>query len=100
MSERKVLFAEIVARVGHEAEVAAMLAEHAVAVRAESGNQIFEPAALFGKPRCFFIYEQYLDQEAFAVHLASEHSIDFNRRLTPLVEGGRSELTWLTPLDV
>jgi quinol monooxygenase YgiN len=98
MSEPKVLFAEIVARAGHEAEVASMLAEHVAAVRAESGNQLFEAASLIDRPGSFFVYERYRDEEAFEAHLSSPHSVDFNLRLSPLVEGGGSRLTWLQPL--
>jgi quinol monooxygenase YgiN len=42
------------------------------------------------------VFETYRDRAAFEDHLGSAHSIEFNRRLTPLVEGGGSRLTWLS----
>jgi len=42
------------------------------------------------------VFETYRDRAAFDAHVGSAHSVEFNRRLGPLVEGGASRLTWLS----
>lgn len=84
---------------GREAQVAELLVGLTAAVRAEPGSVLFEASTLAGHPHHFFVYEEYRDVEAFEAHLRSDYSIEFNRKLAPLVEGGRSELTWLVPLN-
>ncbi|MFC5502888.1 putative quinol monooxygenase [Lysinimonas soli] len=98
MNPRRVLYAEIVAAPGRDREVRALLSELTAVVRAEPGNVLFEPSEREDRPGHFFVYEEYRDAEAFAAHIASEASVEFNRRLGPLVEGGASRLTRLAPL--
>ena len=98
MSERRVLLAEIVAIPGCEGRVADLLARLAHDVRAEPGNVSFEPSTVERNDSHFLIYEEYRDEDAFAAHLGAEHTVEFNRVVATLAEGGRSELTWLHPL--
>lgn len=41
--------------------------------RAEAGNLVYQALTDPGDPRTFTIYEQYVDEEAFEAHRASEH---------------------------
>jgi quinol monooxygenase YgiN len=75
-----------------------MLESLAVAVRSERGNLAFEPWREEGTPGSFFVYEVYADEGAFAAHLASSHSVEFNALLSGHVAGGASELTTLCAL--
>ena len=97
-AQLRILYAELTALPGHDGTVAAMLAEHSVAVRAEPGCIVFSPHRVEGDPNAFFVYEVYRDQEAFEQHIASAHSESFNRALAEHVVGGGSALTWLAPL--
>jgi len=62
---RKILIAELMARAGAESEVRAILAEYAIDVRAEPGNQVFECYQTLEEPRRFVVYEIYDDEAAF-----------------------------------
>ncbi|MBG6237759.1 quinol monooxygenase YgiN [Mycetocola sp. CAN_C7] len=97
--ERPTLYAEFTATPGQADAVAALLAGLVDAVRTEEGNIVFDAHRKTDEPETFFVYEVYADRNAFETHLASLHSVEFNRALTPLVEGGGSTLTWLRPLD-
>lgn len=98
-TERPTLYAEFTALAGHADAVAALLAQLVDAVRAEPGNIVFDAYRTTENPDVFFVYEVYADAAAFDAHLAAEHSVEFNSKLGPLVEGGGSTLTWLRPID-
>lgn len=92
----KVLIAELTARDGAESEVRAILAEYAISVRAEPGNQVFECYQTDDEPRRFVVYEIYDDEAAFQKHLSAPLNAEINDRLSSVTEGG-SSLTFLTP---
>jgi quinol monooxygenase YgiN len=68
-----VVIAKWTANEGEEAAVAAALQALTEASRAEPGNLVYQPHRDPQDPRVFLIYEQYLDEQAFLAHGASEH---------------------------
>ena len=54
-------------------EVAALLARHMAASRAEPGNLDFVALRSNDDPDAFVLYERYVNQEAFEAHQASPH---------------------------
>jgi quinol monooxygenase YgiN len=92
------LYAEFTALEGHADVVAGLVSQLVVDVRAEPGNLAFDAWVRSERPCEFVVFETYRDRAAFEDHLGSAHSIEFNRRLTPLVEGGGSRLTWLSEI--
>ena len=92
------LYAEFSATPGNESTVQGLLGALAVEVRAEIGNLVFDPH-LLPAAAGFYVYEVYRNEAAFAAHLASDHCAAFNLALGPLVAGGGSRLTMLTPID-
>ena len=96
----KALYAEFTVAPGCEAQAAGLMAEFSARVRREPGNVSFEPFTRTDRPRDYFVFEIYRDDAAFEDHLASEHNRLFNARLSGLIEGEGSALTWLTPLSV
>jgi quinol monooxygenase YgiN len=92
------LYAEFTALAGHAELVAALVNQLVVDVRAEPGNLAFDAWVRSDRPSEFVVFESYRDRGAFEDHLGSAHSIEFNRRLTSLVEGGGSRLTWLSEI--
>jgi quinol monooxygenase YgiN len=68
-----VVIAKWTANEGEEAAVAAAVTALAEASRAEPGNLVYQPHRDPQDPRVFLIYEQYLDEQAFLAHGASEH---------------------------
>jgi quinol monooxygenase YgiN len=50
-------------------------------------------------PRKFFVFEEYLDEANFDAHLRDEYGVTFNQKLSPLIEEGASQLTFLTRVD-
>ncbi|MCU1570237.1 MAG: antibiotic biosynthesis monooxygenase [Naasia sp.] len=93
----KALYAEFVAKVGADEELARRVAELTDAVRQEPGNVAFVPYRLEEDPRRWFVYEVYQDEDAFRAHITAPHSDAFNAVLPTLIEGDGSVLTWLTP---
>lgn len=89
------LFAEFTAIRGAEQRVAELVRDLTDRVRAEPGNLAFNPHTLVDEPRRWFVYELYRDEAAFRAHLAAEYGTTFNAALTPLVEGGQSQVTFL-----
>lgn len=87
------LYARIHALPGHADAVAGLLVDLATAVRSERGNIAFEPWREAATEGSFFVYEVYADADAFAAHLASSHTVEFNAALAEHVAGGASELT-------
>ena len=96
---RRFLYAEFTATSELAASrVEELLAALAIAVRAEPGNVAFDAYRKRENPIAFFVYEIYRDEEAFQLHLRQEHGRAFNAELLHLVQGGASQLTWLSPL--
>jgi len=58
---------------GKGGEVAALLARHTAATRAEPGNLEFVALRSTADPDAFVLYERYTGQEAFEAHTASPH---------------------------
>jgi len=61
------------AMAGKGDEVAALLATHTAATRAEPGNLDFVALRSNEDPDAFVLYERYAGQEAFEAHTASPH---------------------------
>jgi quinol monooxygenase YgiN len=61
------------AMAGKGDEVAALLARHAAATRAEPGNLDFVALRSTADPDTFVLYERYRDRGAFEAHTASPH---------------------------
>ena len=61
------------AQPGRGNEVAALLARHTAATRAEPGNLDFVALRSFEDPDAFVLYERYADADAFEAHTASPH---------------------------
>lgn len=95
--EPVVLYAEFTALPEAVAEVAALIADYAVVVRAEPGNQRFEVYQRKDNPAHFVVFEIYRDRAAFDVHLGGAQGAEFNAALGPLIQGDGSTLTFLTP---
>ena len=95
---RRVLYAEFTARPGTETKVAELVRELSALVRQEPGNLVFAASQKRGNPAEFFVYEEYEDAEALTAHASAEYGASFNAKLADLVVGGRSELTFLSPL--
>lgn len=96
---QKSLYAVITALPGKEDEIAKLLKELAVNVRAEAGCVRFEPYRLADNPRIFHIEETYKDEEAFQAHMGMAHGKKFNETITSLVEGGASKVIFLKHLE-
>ncbi|MFF4379910.1 putative quinol monooxygenase [Kitasatospora sp. NPDC001547] len=96
---KKTLLAEFTAKPGCEEQVAALVADFALLVRAEPGNLAFDVYHRASDPRAYWIFEEYRDEAAFAAHLAAPHGGPFNARLVPMIEEDASVLTFLTPAD-
>lgn len=94
----RTLYAEFTARPGEELRVAELIRGLAEQVRAEPGNVLFDVYTVESAPRCFFVFEVYRDEAAFAEHLAADYGVVFNAALTPLIEEDASVLTFLDPL--
>jgi quinol monooxygenase YgiN len=58
---------------GRGDEVAALLARHTAATRAEPGNLDFVALRGTEDPDSFVLYERYADSDAFEAHTASPH---------------------------
>lgn len=63
----------------------AMTAQAATSLAREPGCVQFEVCIDPDQPAQVFLYEIYTDARAFSDHLASDHFIDFDRRVTPWV---------------
>ena len=98
MSEKKALYAQFEALPGSTEAVAALVRDYAAAVTAEPGNLRFDAHHVAERPGQFFVYEEYASETAFRSHVASPHCAAFNAAITPLVVGGGSTLTWLSPI--
>ena len=94
------LYAEFTCLDGQLDAVAELLADFAAVVRSEPGNLCFDAYRLTSEPSKIFVHEQYRDQAAFDVHLASSAGAVFNISLAPLVVGGGYALTMLQPISI
>lgn len=95
MSEPVILHATFTARAGEERRVARLISQYARVVQQEPGNLMFEVNLVRDTPERFFVYEAYLDEEAFREHLNAPAGQAFNAELTPLIVEPASELTFL-----
>ncbi|MFF7484577.1 putative quinol monooxygenase [Streptomyces luteogriseus] len=95
---KKTLFAEFTAREGTEEEVARLLRDYARKVRTEEGNLVFDVYTRANRPRAFWIFEVYRDEDAFRAHLDAPYGGPFNAALAPLIEEDASVLTFLDPV--
>ena len=71
--EEVALIVHYQAKPGMGDEVAALLARHTAATRAEPGNLDFVALRLTEDPDAFVLYERYENQAAFEAHTASPH---------------------------
>ena len=90
------LYAQFTGTPGNESTVRQLIGDFALQVRSEPGNLRFDPHET--APGSFFVYELYRDRAAFDSHLAEEHGRVFNDLLGPIIHGGASHLTMLTPV--
>jgi quinol monooxygenase YgiN len=68
-----VVTARWTAKEGREDEVRAAILQLIEPSRAEPGNLFYQPNQDPSDPRIFFFYEQYVDEDAYKAHGASEH---------------------------
>lgn len=94
----KTLLAEFTAREGAEDEVTRLIVEYAEKVREEDGNLAFDVYTKASRPRAFWIFEVYRDEDAFQAHITAPYGGPFNAALTPLIEEDASVLTFLDPV--
>ena len=71
--EEVALIVHYQAKPGMGDEVAALLARHTAATRAEPGNLDFVALRGTEDPDAFVLYERYADSDAFEAHTASPH---------------------------
>lgn len=92
----KVLYATMRALPGKREEIARLLTALATDVRNEPGNERFVVYTLEEDPDFFHVEETYRDDEAFKAHMGMEHGKVFNNAIKTLVEGGGSQVVFLT----
>ncbi|TAP28224.1 antibiotic biosynthesis monooxygenase [Arthrobacter sp. S41] len=97
--EQKTLYAEFTVKEGHEARVAELMNELTEHVRNEPGNVLFLPYVREERPREYFVFEVYEDEQAFQDHISADYGAVFNGELAEHIEGDGSELTWLQPVE-
>jgi len=68
-----VVVAKWTAKPGEEAAVAAAIEKLIEPSRAEPGNLFYQPHRDPADPRVFYFYEQYIDEDGYKAHGASEH---------------------------
>lgn len=91
------IVAVLAAREGKAAELEAMLAQLAVASRAEPGNLRWDVWRDQGEPSRFVLDELYVDNAAVAAHRASPHFAAYLARVGDLAE----RTAWvLDPFDL
>ncbi len=72
-----VVAARWIASPGEEDEVARCVASMVEPSRAEPGVIQYQPHRDPDNPRVFFIYEQYVDEDAYNAHVESDHARRF-----------------------
>lgn len=90
------LIATFQAKPGQRETVRALIDDFAEVVRSEPGNVLFEPSTRVDDDHAFVVYEQYLDDAAFADHLAAPAGGPFNEALKQHIVGDGSVLDFLT----
>jgi (4S)-4-hydroxy-5-phosphonooxypentane-2,3-dione isomerase len=84
------------ARVGHEAEVAAIFSKLTEESRKEPGCVVYQVHRHKTEPRRYFIYEQYKDDAALEAHRSAPHFLQHAKKDLPKVaervEGNLYEL--------
>ncbi len=73
------------AKAGHDADVAPILAKLTAESRNEPGVLMFQVHRHKTEPRRFFIYEQYKDDAALEAHRATPHFLQYARKDLPKV---------------
>ncbi len=73
------------AKAGHEAEVAAVLAKLSEEARKETGCAMFQVHRHKTEPRRYFIYEQYKDDAALETHRTTPHFLQYARKDLPKI---------------
>ncbi|SAK67982.1 antibiotic biosynthesis monooxygenase [Caballeronia calidae] len=68
----------------------AILANAATSLRVEEGCIVFDVCEAHERP-VFFLYEKYVDEDAFKLHLAASHFLDFDRESAPWVSEKKVE---------
>jgi (4S)-4-hydroxy-5-phosphonooxypentane-2,3-dione isomerase len=85
------------AKVGHEAEVAAVFQKLTEESRKEAGCLMYLVHRHKTDPRRFFIYEQYKDDAALEAHRAAPHFLRYAKKELPKL-GDRIEGQLYEPL--
>jgi (4S)-4-hydroxy-5-phosphonooxypentane-2,3-dione isomerase len=73
------------AKAGHDADVAPILAKLTEESRKEPGVLMFQAHRHKTEPRRFFIYEQYKDDAALEAHRSTAHFLQYARKDLPKV---------------
>jgi quinol monooxygenase YgiN len=73
------------ARVGHEADVAAVFSKLTEESRKEPGCVTYQVHRHKTEPRRFFIYELYKDDGALEAHRAAAHFLQYARKELPKI---------------
>jgi quinol monooxygenase YgiN len=81
-----VISVEFTVRPGHVAAFRDRVTKQAAASLDEAGCRRFDVLVAPDDPLRFFLYEIYVDREAFAVHLASQHFKEFDEVTRAWVE--------------
>ncbi len=92
------LYATMVALDGKREIVADLLRRLKQDVEAEPGNERFVVYTLADRPNHFHVEETYRDEAAFQAHMRTAHGLRFNAAIADLVENGRSEVVFLSPV--
>lgn len=94
----RTLVARFTAREGQDILLEKLLVELECAVVKDPGTLTFR-AFRDENGRGFTVWEQYESQEAFEKHIAMEHVVLFNKRLSPLIEEQESKLEFMNPVS-
>ncbi len=85
------------AKVGHEAEVAALFEKLSAESRKEPGCLMYQVHRHKTDPRRFFIYEQYKDDAGLEAHRTAPHFLQYAKKDLPK-HGDRVEGNLYEPL--
>jgi len=81
-----VVVARFHAREGHEASVAAAIAEVATPTKAEPGCRYYGAYRSKRDPRLFFIVSRWISEAKFESHALLPHTVTFLERVQPLID--------------